>query len=129
MSDDKSTPEKAKSPFADLLKEIGDCPQAEAKQHLAEWQQRLDTMWPADVSNDKYWELLIQQLPVPEIATKKPRCKALRNIALRTGRKLSLPSTLSSAIAPTHDSPSIIGKIMALGTHIVSSLAASIWPS
>src|ERR1019366_9036555 len=75
MGNANSTPDEAKSPFADLLKEIAACPQVEAKDHLVDWRRRLDEMWPADVSNDKYWELLIQQLLLPENAPKKEGAK------------------------------------------------------
>ena len=70
MADGNSTPDEAQSSFADLLKEIATCPQAEAKDHLLDWRRRLDEMWPADGSNEEYWELLVEQLLVPEIAHK-----------------------------------------------------------
>jgi hypothetical protein len=75
MPDDNSSPDAPKSPFADLVKEIGDCPQAEAKQHLAEWRQRLDTIWPAETSNGDHWQLLVEQLPLPATAPKEANGK------------------------------------------------------
>ena len=69
MSDSDSNPDKAESPFAELLKEIASCPSNEAQPHLQKWRDRLNEIWPGEPTNDQFWSLLVKALPLPADTT------------------------------------------------------------